>query len=394
MTAQPETWPRATAASDRLAHIDGLRGLAILAVVLYHAYARWPGLMPFGTAFAVPPISLGWAGVQLFFLISGFVIFLTLDRCRSLPEFVFNRWSRLFPAMLVATIIIVALDPLLPERPHKIGSMANTIAGLTFIGPGWWSLVKIDLTPIEGAFWSLFVEVQFYAVAGVSYFLFGKRVALVVLALLYVLAQATVWSVLPSGSEAHRLVFALTDRLGAEHYGWFLAGALFHEHRRTRHTWLLGSACVVLGASCCLVASPGHWLARTIALAIVAAVFVTALWLPAIQRLLSRPFWLFLGFVSYPLYLNHENLVVALTIKLHEIAPGLPMVLLPVLPIAMAVGLAWLVASHAEPPLRMALRKIRDVVRGPASWHVVALASKAAPRPAGPKPLSRAHGPG
>ena len=69
------------ALQTRVSHLDGLRGLAILLVIGFHAYARWGNTLPYGTTFAnVPLFSIGSRGVQLFFLISGFVIFWTLDK--------------------------------------------------------------------------------------------------------------------------------------------------------------------------------------------------------------------------------------------------------------------------------------------------------------------------
>jgi Predicted acyltransferases len=65
----------------RITHLDGMRGLAILLVIAYHAYARWPELLPYAaTTQHIPLLAFGWVGVQLFFMISGFVIFMTLDK--------------------------------------------------------------------------------------------------------------------------------------------------------------------------------------------------------------------------------------------------------------------------------------------------------------------------
>ena len=96
----------------RLAHLDGLRGLAIALVLLFHAYAGWTGQVPYGAAYAdIGVFKFGWLGVELFFLISGFVIFMTLDKTASFGVFLYKRWVRLFPAMLLASALIVATAP-------------------------------------------------------------------------------------------------------------------------------------------------------------------------------------------------------------------------------------------------------------------------------------------
>lgn len=65
---------------QRLEYLDGLRGLAILWVLLYHFFSRWAELIPFGSTYQQWLIfEMGDLGVNLFFLISGFVIFMTLN---------------------------------------------------------------------------------------------------------------------------------------------------------------------------------------------------------------------------------------------------------------------------------------------------------------------------
>lgn len=337
--------------AGRLAYLDGLRGVAILSVLVYHAYARWPTKLPFGDAFEAPPIAQGWVGVELFFIISGFVIFMSLERSRSLPYFALQRWRRLFPAMLVATMLVVLTTPLLPERPYTNNDLAAPLVGLTFIAPRWWAVAGIELEAIEGAFWSLFVEVQFYAVVGIAYFASGRRGALMVLAALYVAAQLAVSGLLPSATVA-RLIFSITDKIGAIYYAWFLAGAFLYLYLCSGRRVMLMLGVASLAAAVLLFDAPAkEWLASKIALGAVAALAIAAVVYEPLQRHLARPFWQFLGFVSYPLYLIHENIVAALTIKLGKALPMMPHVLLPVLPMLAMIAVAWVIAKYMEPAI-------------------------------------------
>ena len=72
----------ASVTPGRLIYLDGLRGLAILMVFFVHAFVRWPDLVPYGNTYSnIPLFQYGMFGVRLFFMISGFVILLTLEKC-------------------------------------------------------------------------------------------------------------------------------------------------------------------------------------------------------------------------------------------------------------------------------------------------------------------------
>src|SRR6185436_18721223 len=99
--------------SGRIGEVDALRGLAALAVVFYHygqryrelgadAYlsAKFPGQFPMNGE-PLAWVSWGHYGVQLFFMISGFVILMTISKVRSLKEFALLRFVRLYPAFWV-----------------------------------------------------------------------------------------------------------------------------------------------------------------------------------------------------------------------------------------------------------------------------------------------------
>src|ERR1043166_3463819 len=100
--------------SGRIGAVDALRGVAALAVVLYHYTQRYGELAEHGktdAAFAGQYPSTGtvwfhvpWGhfGVQLFFMISGFVILMTVMKVRSVGEFAVLRLARLYPAYWVA----------------------------------------------------------------------------------------------------------------------------------------------------------------------------------------------------------------------------------------------------------------------------------------------------
>ena len=90
-----------TSTPSRMVELDALRGIAAVAVLGYHFTTRYQEQI--GHVGGMPvDLLAGKYGVYLFFLISGFVIFMTLERTRTAADFVVSRFSRLFPAYWVS----------------------------------------------------------------------------------------------------------------------------------------------------------------------------------------------------------------------------------------------------------------------------------------------------
>ena len=347
----------------RLKFLDGLRGVAIFSVILFHSYARWPKLVPFGSEFKnVPLFSYGWLGVELFFLISGFVIFMTLKKPQISRVFIPRRWFRLFPAMLVCSVAVLATAALFPERPAGGLAARDMLPGLTFIEPSWWGfLLGSPQGVVEGAFWSLFVEVKFYFIAGILYFFIGGKKMIVALTGLFLVAAALskFQHVFPA-VDLH-LPSLLMQISSAGQFGWFAAGALYYRYFHERNMSLLIAAILVALASA--AATGGLRWEQTMATVIVVVIFTSAVSTSSIQWILSRPFLIFLGFISYPLYLLHENMMVAMIIKMGHATPWMPSILMPVAPIMIVIGAGSLVAVYVEPWVRERLRPVYRKIR-------------------------------
>lgn len=139
----------APAASGRLPELDALRGLAALLVVVFHCATVNPA--------GASPALVGTAGVDLFFIISGFVIFLSLHRVSTGTEFVRNRISRLYPgywAAVTFTYCLLALNPLRHLPPPGWPAYA---ANLTMVQQ------LLGVPDLDGPYWTLLIELLFYA---------------------------------------------------------------------------------------------------------------------------------------------------------------------------------------------------------------------------------------
>ena len=100
----------------RIQVLDGFRAVAILLVIGFHWFVRWAppwsntGTQPWGDVLAdVWILQYGRSHACFFFILSGFVILLTLERCRSFPDFFRKRVARLWPTLVVCALLTTAI---------------------------------------------------------------------------------------------------------------------------------------------------------------------------------------------------------------------------------------------------------------------------------------------
>jgi peptidoglycan/LPS O-acetylase OafA/YrhL len=147
LTPERPTWLPA-----RIPELDGLRGLAVLGVVIYHCKARLIGT-PFYAA------SLwGWSGVTLFFVLSGFLITSILLESRNQPHYFRNFYSR--RALRIWPVYVLTLAVCYLKADWFVDPGANT---------PWWAyalfvqnLFHWTLPSAIGPTWSLAIEEQYY----------------------------------------------------------------------------------------------------------------------------------------------------------------------------------------------------------------------------------------
>lgn len=174
--------------------IDIFRGIAILLVVLFHFTARLPAYVLNITEGAPWPVFFGWVGVYFFFIISGYCIFMTLERSPTVGVFLARRISRIYPAFVAAVLILfvfglVAYIPSVPEAKFRVvpPNLLDVVLNLLFIGEiGEW---------VDGAFWSIAVEVKFYLLVTVLAGIFHDRVRFTQVFATLALVMAPVWAI-------------------------------------------------------------------------------------------------------------------------------------------------------------------------------------------------------
>jgi len=298
----------------RIQTLDAFRALAIAAVLLFHFTYRFGPVYAhmnlYGYRHNVDWFSAGWLGVDYFFMVSGFVILMTAERCTSRREFFVRRMSRLYPTYLLGMTITFVLCTYLGV-PRFYRTWGEFLTGFTMASPFF------HTEWVDGAYWSLLVELKFYFYIVILYFSIAEHFAELWAALC---SLAIVLSFFPhSGAEAVLSISALP---------FFSAGMAFYRlykfRRFTKDVLIFAGAGVAsYFATWCHNPWYVHALIAVMVLSFAALVWGKLDWL-------ATPPLVFLGGISYPLYLIHENVGVALIVRMNGISAlnGWPSVLI------------------------------------------------------------------
>lgn len=322
----------------RLVELDALRGLAALGVVLFHYYYH-----VFEVLGPEERMNLffvyGQYGVELFFMISGFVIFMSLERTKRAADFVVSRFARLFPVYWLSIGVTTAVVWMFGLPGREVSGM-HTLINLTMLTE------FANVPKVDGAFWTLTLELCFYVLAGVAWFSGALKqfhlCATVSLAGLVAgqlvtegLGVAVPWKV---------STFLL---LGYGHL--FLLGMVLYTHWKDEADWrsvALGLGCIGLAffqgvlVGCLVIGFTGMFLA------------IRAGWL---RFLAVRPL-LFLGAISYSLYIVHQNAGFVVLRELTDLGMSWPLAQLVVLGLAILVAAAM--TYGVERPTARVIRRL------------------------------------
>jgi peptidoglycan/LPS O-acetylase OafA/YrhL len=341
--------------SNRLRGLDALRGLAALAVVLHHYTARYSAIteQPLPVSFSLPE---GQYGVELFFILSGFVIFMTLERTPRLYDFVSSRVARLWPAYIacMTVTLIVATVAAPPWYPHQgPASIAKNLSMMPML---------LGAFPIDGSYWSLTYEILFYGWAAAAFFLAGPRHTELLCTIW--LAASFAWH----HAEHPSLPWKLQRLTELQFANLFVIGIMIYRIRTRQNTVM---AALVLACALVLSKMGPYWSLRPIrhsVFAVLVATFALLVWGATTERSWLgriRPL-VWLGEISYPLYLIHQVIGYVLLQRLTGFGLGANLAVLAT--IALVILPAYLISRYIERPGQKAVRSLfaRFGNRGPA----------------------------
>lgn len=339
----------------RLYALDAVRITAALVVVLYHYVALGTAWGLSGTQHLFPalrPLALyGWLGVEIFFIVSGFVICMSAWG-RTVGDFATSRISRLFPAYWAGIAFTVLVVWILPEV-WRMGGWTDILVNITMFQEG------LGVPNLDHAYWTLFEELKFYALfalvirVGVTY-----RTCIVFIAL---------WTA--AGVVAPATDFQLLHFFAIPQYSpYFIAGVAFYLMRRFRPSGLLWGivGCQFLLAQNYIrgrmVTNLGSELGERLAIwpaQLIITIGFLAMAAIAVGRL-DRIQWRWLstvGAITYPLYIIHMTAGITL---IHHFRGKMPAYALVGTVTAAMLVVAWLIHRFVERPLS---RRLRSAMR-------------------------------
>lgn len=195
-----------------VAAIQGLRGLAALSVLLVHLYLMpkaadlWPSGVP---EWFTLVLGTGGRGVELFFVISGYLIPASLRRHRSVGRFFVERVMRIMPLYVVLHLIVFLVGPWVAYKflagLAPLAYATSFVANLLFLAP------LVDLPLAQQNAWSLTYEAVFYLWTAAAFLALAGRRSRIALVPLLVGAAALMWVFPPASYFAVGIAFAVLD---------------------------------------------------------------------------------------------------------------------------------------------------------------------------------------
>lgn len=329
------------------ADIDGLRAIAVIAVVAFHAF---PGVLPGG-----------FIGVDIFFVISGYlistIVFSNLEQSRfSVRDFYVRRIRRIFPALIVVLIasLLFGWYALLPGEFARFGKHvaggAAFISNFVFLKESGYFDTTAATKPMLHL-WSLAIEEQFYLFWPllVAYVWRRRFNFLKLTALVAVLSFAV--NIYLASHKPITAFYSPLSRFWELMIGGVLAYITLHKPQLNRGLQntrsVLGVVLLAVGFACINTGRefPGWWaLAPTLAGFLI--ISAGSSWFN--RAILSNRALVWVGLISYPLYLWHWPLLSFA----HIVGGAAPPLQWRVAAVVLAVVLSWLTYRFIERPLR------------------------------------------
>lgn len=352
--------------SNRIPQLDGLRGIAIAMVLVFHFAGGVSGIQPQFPLLLALPVNFGWMGVDLFFVLSGFLIGGILLDARQAPNyfrvFYVRRICRIFPMYFVSLIAILLVSHFThyPELQSLLHPLIPWQASVTFTQNFWMAFHNdtgaIALTPT----WSLAVEEQFYlTLPALIYFVNPRRLKWVLAGGIVLAPLIRLAIFIANRRLIYSMAYLLPCRMDslllgvAVAYFLRLPGARRYLHRHRSQLW---TSIEVLTCICVwLMLDPSQYSPRVLLLGydvlglLFSGVLIVSLMDEKVANCLRSKWLMSLGGISYCIYLIHELVLGMTYILLKRFTTSWAITSITAL--AFTIGIAKISWQYFEKPL-------------------------------------------
>lgn len=322
----------------RIKELDAFRGLAALSVVLYHYTTIYS--KDFGVD-APLYFSYGWLGVPFFFILSGFVITLTLERSSSALHFLKKRFLRLYPTFWIC--VLFTLGVIWITKSQAIHPMFDRpIIDILFNFTMFHELLNFH--HVDGAYWSLLPELLFYILMAFLLLIGMSKKVVWYNGALLVICCVHYFFPIPILSRLLDLNYILLFMIGICFYKIYTS-----QGKPQRYLHILIIANLIMAVALYNVVRPHlDLIILLISFPLIVAFFYTFIY-TKFNFLGKSKFLLFLGFISYPLYLVHQ-LTGYIFMLFFDQYMGRSLSI--ILTTSIAVLFATVITHYLEPPLK------------------------------------------
>ncbi|HEX7873743.1 MAG TPA: acyltransferase [Sphingobium sp.] len=288
-------------APSRVREIDALRGIAALLVLIFHYTHRYPEMFP-GAPDPGFGLNAGYDGVVLFFALSGFSIHFSFRRLTHVGDFIVARFARLFPAYWAAMAITLAVQFVADVPLFRLPGI-DLLVNLTMLQ----GFAHVGL--VDGAYWTLAVELCFYACMAAIW-----RVGLLA-RLEWLLAGWLALAVALHGW--HRFPEPVAQFLVLRHVHFFAIGLIASRVHSGQRSWR--QQMPVIAAAIGTILYLEGW--QVLIVAGTALAFFAAMTAGRMRWICAAPL-LWVGAISYPLYLVHQHVGMTIMQAAHAAGVG------------------------------------------------------------------------
>jgi peptidoglycan/LPS O-acetylase OafA/YrhL len=309
---------------SRIEVLDSLRAIAAMAVLVFHTSYHF---------------NFGRYGVQLFFIISGFVIFKTVESTKNVKEFIIKRFFRLYPAYWVAIIITTIFVNVFSTSKHI--TVKEFLFNLTMFQEHF----KVE--NVDWSYWSLTPELFFYFYMSILIFFKATK---------YIFPVCMAWMAIILTNYFFNIetFFIWIKFFNIRHGQLFIAGIMFYrifyQKGNLLHNYLMLAGTFITSV---LVYTPQYNF-RDIAIIIPLTYGLFLLFIYGKLGFLKYKPLIFLGSISYPLYLIHQR--IAFTIKENYNYTSNPFLIIAL--ILCFVLVAYLIHLLIEKPTQKIVKKL------------------------------------